>query len=274
MCRVKQQIRIAAICVLMTGCGQANEPAAPANSAPRPDFSGMWSDPPTTAVDDFCFMTCTDEGIARLNALLDDPANDSRPYPELSREAVRYQREESIRPRLTPETAKAFPLDPADDPGFLRCEPWGFARQIFAPHQLEVRQNDDRIEMRYAEWDGRRTIYLNGGGPASQPPSPMGYSVGRYEGDALVVETSAVTANLAGIFPAWFHHGNQLRAVERYTRSADGSRLELTATLEDPQSLRQPLQFRKAWGWAPEEQIFPYTNCERPTEIKKAGTRP
>ena len=34
----------------------------------------MWSDPPATAVDRFCFMTCTDEGIAYLNALLDDPA--------------------------------------------------------------------------------------------------------------------------------------------------------------------------------------------------------
>ena len=118
-----------------------------------------------------------------------------------------------------PEAGKAFPLDPADDPGFLRCEPWGFARQIFAPHQMEVRQNDTRIEIRYGEWDGRRTIYLDDRSrPASQPASPMGYSVGRYEGDALVVETSAVTANLVGIFPAWFKHGDQLRAVERYTR--------------------------------------------------------
>ena len=53
--------------------------------------------------------------------------------------------------------------------------------------------------------------------------------------------------------------------MERYTRTADGGRLKLTATIEDPLSLRQPLQFRKAWAWAPDEQIFPYTNCERPT---------
>jgi hypothetical protein len=140
---------------------------------------------------------------------------------------------------------------------------------------MEVRQNDAGIEIRYAEWDGRRTIHMDDGSrPASQPASPMGYSVGRYEGDALVVETSAVTANLLGIFPAWFKHGDQLRAVERYTRTADGSRLELTVTIEDPQSLRQPLQFRKAWAWAPDEHIFPYTSCERPTEVKKEGNRP
>jgi hypothetical protein len=64
-------------------------------------------------VDQSCFITCTDAGIARLNALLDDPANDSRPFRELMNEAARYQNEEYIRPLLTPAASKAFPLDPA-----------------------------------------------------------------------------------------------------------------------------------------------------------------
>jgi hypothetical protein len=235
----------------------------------------MWSDPPASAVDQFCFMTCTEAGITHLNALLDDPANDTRPYNELSSEAVRHQSETYIRPALAPDVAKAFPLDPADDPGFLRCEPWGVARQIFAAHQLEIRQYDDRIEMRYAEWDGRRTVHTDGRArPAGQAASPMGYSVGRYEGNVLVVETSGMTANLAGIFPAWFRHSDQLTIVERFTRGADRDRLELTATMEDPVSLRQPLQFIKAWGWAPDEQIFPYTDCQPPTEFKKVGDKP
>ena len=248
--------------VLVLGGAQVGTQSA------RPDLSGMWSDPPSTAVDQFCFMTCTDAGIAYLNKLLDDPANDSRPFSELSAEATRYQREEVIRPRLTPATAKSFPIDPADDPGFLRCEPWGLARQIFAPHQMEMRQYDDRIEIRYGEWDGRRTIYM-GGRPAAPPPSSsMGYSVGRYEGNTLVVETSAIAANLAGIFPAWFAHGDRLTTIERYTRTSP-NRLEMLATLEDPQSMRQTIQFRKAWGWAPTEQIFPYTDCVRPSEFRR-----
>jgi hypothetical protein len=102
----------------------------------------------------------------------------------------------------------------------------------------------------------------------------MGYSVGRYEGNVLVVETSGITANLAGIFPAWFSHSDQLTIVERYTRGADRDRLELTATMEDPVSLREPLQFRKAWGWAPDEQIFPYTDCQPPTEFKRMEDQP
>jgi hypothetical protein len=256
----------------MIGCGRASEPTPQAERAPRPDFSGMWSDPPASAVDQFCFITCTESGITFLNALLDDPANDTRPYEELARMAARHQSEEYIRPALTPDVAKAFPLDPADDPGFLKCEHWGVARQIFAPHQLEIRQYDDRIEMRYAEWDGRRTVYTDGRTrPADQSASPMGYSVGRYDGTTLVVETSGITANLAGIFPAWFTHSDQLTIVERYTRGPNRDRLELVATMDDPANFRQPLQFKKAWGWAPDEQIFPYTDCQPPTEFKKRG---
>jgi hypothetical protein len=41
--------------------------------SPRPDFQGMWSDPSSTAVDVFCFVGCTDSGIANLNALLTIP---------------------------------------------------------------------------------------------------------------------------------------------------------------------------------------------------------
>lgn len=263
---MRQRLWIATLVVLMLGCAHAEAQTA------RPDFQGMWSDAPSTAVDVFCFITCTDAGIAYLNTLLDDPANDSRPYEELSRQAGRYQAEEYIRPRLTTEVSKTFPLDPADDPGFRDCQPWGFARQIFAPHQMEMRQYDDRIEIRYGEWDGRRTVYMDGRRrPANQPASPMGYSVGHYEGNTLVVETSGVTANLAGLFGSWFTHSDQLRTIERYARSTEGDRLELTATMEDPRSLRQPVQLKRAWGWAPTEKIFPYTDCQRPIEVRRRG---
>ena len=264
---MRQRVWISAL-VLLVGSVHAGAQGA------RPDLSGMWSDPPPTPVDQFCFITCTDAGIVHLEALLDDPANDSRPFRQLSEETGRYQNETYIRPLLTPATAKTFPLDPADDPGLLRCEAWGFARQIFAPHQMEIRQSDDRIDIRYAEWDARRTIHLDGRRPPAGPATPMGYSAGRWEGSTLVVETTGVTANLAGIFPSWFAHSNQLRAVERYTRSEDGARLELTVTMEDPQSMRQPIQFRKAWGWAPDEEIFPYVNCERPSEVRRGVTAP
>ena len=244
--------------------------------SPRPNLEGMWSDPPATPVDSFCSWACTDAGIDRLNALLDDPANDARPFEQLQAEAKTYERE-YIRSKLTAAALKTYPLDPADDPGFLRCEPWGLARQMFAPHQIEIRKRgNDRIELRYGEWDARRTVYLDGRTrPANQAPSAMGYSVGRWDGDTLVVETSGIAANIAAWpdFAALNKHSDQLRVVERYTRSKDGGTLLLTATMEDPWSLREPVVIKKIWRWAPDQKITPYKDCERPTEFKR-GVKP
>src|SRR5687767_10273440 len=87
----------------------------------RHPIDGLWSDPPATPEGELCSGWCTDAGLAHLNKLLDDPANDTRPFVELQAEALRFQRETYIRPRLTDTALRYYPLDPADDPSFLRC---------------------------------------------------------------------------------------------------------------------------------------------------------
>jgi hypothetical protein len=108
----------------------------------------------------------------------------------------------------------------------------------------------------------------------------MGYSVGRYEGGTLVIETTQIAANLApwgpGFIPFPFdgRHSDGLEAIERYTRSADGERLLLDVTLEDPWALREPVTLKKVWEWAPEQEIAPYDQCERPTEFSRGVSQP
>jgi hypothetical protein len=246
---------------------------------PAAKLEGMWSDPPSTAVGTFCFFSCTDVGLDRLNKLLDDRANDTRPTMDLMAEA-KTQEFDYIKARFTPEALKHYPLDPLQDPGYLRCEPWGLARQMFAPHQFELRQRGkDRIELRYGEWAARRTIYMDGRKlPVNINPSKLGYSVGRWEDETLIIETSGVAADIA----AWAGipvslggtlHSDQFRTTERYTRSSDGKTLLLTATLEDPVTFREPLTLKKVWGWAPDQRITAYDSCERPSQANK-GAKP
>jgi hypothetical protein len=237
---------------------------------PRPasTLEGMWSDAPTTIIARFCATWCTDAGVERLNALLDDPANDNRPLAQLTADASAYQLETSIRRRMTPAALASYPLDPADDPGLLECEPWGLARQMLAPHQIEIRRRgSDRIELHYGEWDARRTVYMDGRRrPAGRPPSRLGYSVGHWEGDVLVVETTGVAANQT----MWrAKHSEQLRVVERFSRSTDGAMLNLTATLEDAWSLREPVVLKRNWRWAPTSVIAPYEDCKPPISVKR-----
>jgi hypothetical protein len=261
------------VVMLMTGVRASAEPQSLGSN-----LVGMWSDPAPTALDQFCFFACTDAGLSRLNALLDDPANDARPYSAISSEAKAYEREYN-RLRLTDAALETYPLDVAEDPGFRRCEPWGLARQMFAPHQLEIRQRGNgRLELRYGEWDARRTIRLNETKrPAGEPPDRMGYSTGHWDGETLVIETSGISSNLAPWpqMPAFSaRHSDQLRIVERYTRSTDGKRLTMTATLADPWGLKEPLVLKKVWRWAPESRIAPYKDCKPATEFTKGVNRP
>ncbi len=248
-------------------------PTLTAAQSSRSKLEGMWSDPPATTVGAFCFFLCTDAGIERLNALLDDPANDARPFAQLQDEARKHERE-FIRLRLTDAALKTYPVDQADNPSFLRCEPPGLAQQMFMPHQLEIRtRGNDRVEFRYGEWEARRTIYLDSRKrPANQPPTKMGQSAGHWDGETLVVETSGIAAGIAGwpqVLAFSTRHSDQLRIVERYTRSTDGTRLMMTATVEDPWSVREPLVLKKIWRWAPESKIAPYKDCQLPTEFSK-----
>jgi hypothetical protein len=257
--------------------------AVPATAQQRaPDLSGMWSDPPATLEDTFCMFFCTQPGLDKLEELLADEANDDRSVPDLFTEAAKFQLDTYLKPRLTAEAIATLGLDPADDPGFLECEPWAFAREILAPHQLEIEQRADRVEMLYGEWTVRRTVHLDGrSSPTGQAATPMGYSVGRYEAGTLVVETTHIAANLApwGLgFPVPLpfdgRHSDQLSAVERYTRSDDGERLLLSVTLEDPWALREPVTLKKVWAWAPAQEIAPYDSCEPPTEFSRGVSQP
>jgi hypothetical protein len=246
-------------------------PASVEAQSPAQKFAGMWSDPPDTITGVFCSGWCTDAGIDRLYALLDDPANDARPIQQVQAEANTYQINQYLHPRLTNNALKSYPLDPADDPSFLRCEPYGLTRQMVARHQLEIRQlGKDALQFRYGEWDARRTIYVDGRKrPPNEPLSLLGYSLGHWEGETLVVETFGIRANRT---PWQSEHSDQLHVVERYTRSADGKTLTVTATMEDAWGLKEPVVLKHIWGWRPDQIIAAYDQCEIPTEFKR-GTK-
>jgi hypothetical protein len=127
---------------------------------------------------------------------------------------------------------------------------------------MELTQYEDRVTLYYSEWTARRTVYLDGREPpADLEPSLLGFSVGHYEGDTLVVETVGISANHSN---AGFAHTDQLTATERFSRSADGDRLELEATFRDPPTLSKPIVMARAWTWAPGEEIYPYVDCVIP----------
>ena len=110
-------------------------------------------------------MACTDTGLKHLAGLLDDPANDAKPYEDLAREAMQHQTDDYIRPHMTEAGLASWPLDPLVDRGYLYCEPWGVVRQAFAPHQL-------------AMWSAAASALRRGTSAAIPPQYPAGHRRG------------------------------------------------------------------------------------------------
>jgi len=224
-----------------------------------PNFEGMWSDPPVSPELSFCFVGCVLEAFEHFTALLDDPMHFDETYVELEALAVEYQNE-LVPEYLTTTGLDGYPFDFEQNDPSRQCQSWGLALQMLAPHQMEITQYDDHIEILYAEWAARRTIYLDGRSPTDNGVSLLGHSVGRFEGETLVVETTNIRSDIlfAGSETSSFTHSDQLRVTERYTKTQDDMRLEVVATFEDPIVLQEPLIIWKPWAWAPDEKIFEY----------------
>jgi len=155
---------------------------------------------------------------------------------------------------------KAYPLDPADDPAFLRCQPIGGARQIFVRHQLDIRRRGkDRLEFHYGEWDATRTIYVDGRKrPAKEPLSRMGYSVGHWESDTFIVETAGFNGKT--ILDGSLHpESEQMRVTERFHRR-DFGHLDLEITFNDQKNYTRPFTIRVPHNLLADEDIFEMFN--------------
>ena len=176
--------------------------------------------------------------------------------------------------------AHAATLSDQDDPT-LKCIPVAFGTlnvrlwsvgavgQIVATPKMVVMLSETFHDYQLVPTDGRphRDVV---------PPSYRGDSVGHWEGDTFVVETTNFTDD------TWMfaegrvsHHSDALRIVERYRR-VDANTLEIEATVEDPKVLTGPWTVPKqTLQLAPFDQLLPL-NClsvEAPALINSAAER-
>ncbi len=90
----------------------------------------------------------------------------------------------------------------------------------------------------------RRTIFLKRGHPAKLEPTWLGDSVGRWEGETLVVDTVGFNDR------TWFNeegaqHSDALHLVEHIRPVLNGQYLEYKMTAEDPKTLQKPYTYTR-----------------------------
>ena len=183
----------------------ASATASPAVSEPLHDLSGVW--------------------LMDTDAYHKDPGYGSlRPAP------------------MTPWGEEKFKANAGkagyDDPTF-HCDPPGMPRIVLGQAPFEMIQIPGRILIHYEDFHTRRQIWTDGRSlPKDPDPTWYGYSVGKWEGDTLVVETIGYNDK------SWLDgnghmHSDEMRIVERYRR-LDHETLELNMTIEDPKAYTKP----------------------------------
>ena len=99
-----------------------------------------------------------------------------------------------------------------------------------------ITQNRDTIVIEYGQFNLKRTIHMNlKSHPANVKPSRAGHSIGRWEGDTLVVDTVAFSP---GVLNAPVRHSDKLHVVERFTLDPKTMRLTRQYEADDPVYLK------------------------------------
>jgi hypothetical protein len=207
-------LTVAIVSVLSTTAwAQAGPPvAAPtASGAPRsaiPDFSGVWAhpyltgfEPPASGPGPVRNRSRRPDGVANFQQLVGDYANPIlQPW---AADVVKNHGEIS-------QAGHGYPT-PSNQcwPGGVPYVFWDFLVQIF--------QRPDHILMIYRQGPELRHVRINADHPAQVTPSWYGDSVGRYEGDTLVIDTVGVKVGPFAMLDMYgTPHSTALHVVERY----------------------------------------------------------
>ena len=148
-----------------------------------------------------------------------------------------------------------------------RCLPTGLASSGgLRPYRLV--QTPDLLVIIEETNDPARQIYLDGRGHPEDPtPSFMGHSVGRWEGDTLVVDTVGLTDNgwiAFGSFP----QTEKLRVTERFRRP-DLGHLEREITFDDPSAFKKPWTLKRVSSLAPKgTELLEYVCAENNKDVE------
>jgi hypothetical protein len=188
----------------------------PKSTAPVPDLSGVWmaDDNAPTAL-----MTATNEqppmtpwGLAQFK---NAASGDQTTSKDGSKESKSN-----------------------NDPN-LRCNPPGVPRVYLLDGPLEIIETPNRVFMFYEEGHHWREIWMDGRAlPKDPDPTYMGYSVGRWMDETLVVDTIGFN-DKTWLDGAGHPHSDVLHVVERIRR-VDTETLQVTFMFDDPKAYDKP----------------------------------
>ena len=163
-------------------------------------------------------------------------------------------------------------LSLASEP-YTRCKPAGGPRQFMSPYGLEIVEMPElklTFIFNISNAMSYRRIYMDGRShPKDIAPTYLGHSVGRWEGDTLVIDSVGFSEN------AWMNrdglpHTSQLHLVERLTR-INFETLNYEVTIDDPGAYTAPWTSGYTLGWSKGLDLFEYVCQENNISPESMG---
>jgi uncharacterized protein DUF6152 len=146
------------------------------------------------------------------------------------------------------------------------CIPIGAPALMFYPVANTITVERDRVLMKVDWLDSERTIYTDGRKhPAANQTFLQGHSIGRWEGDTLIAETTNFKEHPMG-FSAALPSSSQKRLTERFRLSPDRKSLIYSGVIEDPVYLSRPVEWSGQWQYRPN---MPHSNQKCDLEVAR-----
>ncbi len=145
-----------------------------------------------------------------------------------------------------------------------RCKPSGFARQFLTPYGVEIVDLPELQRVYIFDIGGPhtyRTVYMDGRThPANPVPSYYGHSIGWWEGDTLVIDSTGFNEGF------WMDRRGlptteKLRTLERLTRT-DSATMKYEVTVDDPGAYTAPFKSGMNLRWEAGTELFEYV-CQQ-----------
>jgi hypothetical protein len=196
----------------------------------KPDFSGVWDHPRVQDV--------TRDGKTCGGGT---PGCSQKGSGELS---------------FTPEGAKRWQGPRIDYTAY--CLPWGYSRSGQVEYPLEIVQKPDRLAFLFESNNVFHVVYTDGRDhPKDLEPKWLGHSTGKWEGDALVIDTIGFNGKTY-IDTAEHPASDALHMIERISY-VDGQHLSYEVTWEDSKLYTKPIKNTRVFArMKPGEELMEY----------------
>ena len=229
----------------------ASAPRAPGG---KPDLSGLWQVEPTPLSE----LTALFGDMTKLDVPGDDSSIFNKYFLNILSDFKRG--EEPMRPEAAAIFRQRGERNGKDVPT-THCLPAGVPLANLYPFPFKIVQTPSLLLVLYEGDESRRQIYTDGRKPPADPdPLWLGYSVGRWEGDALVVDTTGFN-DKTWLDVLGHPHSDALHVVERFRRR-DFGHLDVAVTIDDSKMYTRPFSVKYTERLLPDSDLLEFFCAE------------